>query len=339
VANCWDWVRQTYGYIGFPAWDNVALDVTNPNASSMTKGLLKELAEIFPDNFIHIGGDEVNLGCWLSVPQILTYCQTHGCATFNSTTGQWSYQLEILESNWTQMLVNYVNSLGKRPIVWEEQFTDGVPLPKNVVINAWYQNSTVRDATAAGYDVITSINYNLELAAPTCPWNATTCPVNYMYVLTWKDMYTVDPLAGITDPTQARHVLGGSMLAWGDSTDSSNVEDHIWQRGLAVAERLWSSASINSTSLAQPRLSSFRCKLAWRKMDAGPTEPAFCGATDLEAVVAPVVKKAKNPYAAVAAVSIVINVLLAIVMCGPPLYRWWHRRHETIPNLSSQMVQ
>nr|GMC94160.1 beta-hexosaminidase 1 [Ipomoea batatas] len=61
---------------------------------------------------------------------------------------------------------------------------------------------------------------------------------------------------------------------WGETADASNVQQTIWPRAAAAAERLWSSqeatSSKNTSSVALQRLEYFRCLLTRRGVQAAP---------------------------------------------------------------------
>ena len=72
------------------------------------------------------------------------------------------------------------------------------------------------------------------------------------------------------------HLLGGEACSWSESADEANVGDRIFKRLPAVAERLWSPASVNDVERAQERLSPFLCRLRRLGVRVGPIRPNFC---------------------------------------------------------------
>lgn len=85
-------------------------------------------------------------------------------------------------------------------------------------------------------------------------------------------VYPGPELADTNQPTLrggTQHLLlGGEACSWEETTDSGNLEASLWPRSAAVAERLWSPQSINSTEAARPRLAAFRCLLNRRGIPA-----------------------------------------------------------------------
>ena len=57
---------------------------------------------------------------------------------------------------------------------------------------------------------------------------------------------------------------------WGETVDVSDIEQTIWPRQAAIAERLWSPKEINDTTAAKPRIEYFRCLLNERGIEAAP---------------------------------------------------------------------
>lgn len=63
---------------------------------------------------------------------------------------------------------------------------------------------------------------------------------------------------------------------WSEQVDDANFDSRVWPRAAAVAERLWSSKSVNDVNEAIPRLSEHRCRMVRRGTHCGPIEVGFC---------------------------------------------------------------
>ncbi|CAF4257005.1 unnamed protein product, partial [Adineta steineri] len=77
------------------------------------------------------------------------------------------------------------------------------------------------------------------------------------------------------------HILGGEACVWAEFVDSTNLLTTLWPRASAVAERLWSAASVNNSEDAQFRLDVHRCRLLRRGIPAQPILPGYCGNYEL----------------------------------------------------------
>lgn len=90
----------------------------------------------------------------------------------------------------------------------------------------------------------------------------------------WNEVYTAEPLEGINEISKQELVLGGEVCMWGETADTSDVQQTIWPRAAAAAERMWSRRDAistgNITLTALPRLQYFRCLLNRRGVQAAP---------------------------------------------------------------------
>lgn len=51
----------------------------------------------------------------------------------------------------------------------------------------------------------------------------------------WDECYTAEPLEGISDPSNQELVLGGEVCMWGETADTSDIQQTIWPRAAAAA--------------------------------------------------------------------------------------------------------
>ena len=85
-----------------------AMDVTQKTLLPFLKELLDEVKSLFPDNFIHLGGDEVAASCWRSVPHIAKVMQEKNIDTAG------------LQALFTESLLDTALPSQRRAILWEE---------------------------------------------------------------------------------------------------------------------------------------------------------------------------------------------------------------------------
>ncbi|MCV4690473.1 family 20 glycosylhydrolase, partial [Escherichia coli] len=76
----------------------------------------KEISRVFPDQFIHLGGDEVEFECWASNPNIQNFMKKKGFGN----------NFRRLESFYIKKILDIITSLKKSSIVWQDVFDDQV---------------------------------------------------------------------------------------------------------------------------------------------------------------------------------------------------------------------
>ena len=209
----------------FGVFDPV-MDPTRDEVYRFIDAFIEEMAVLFPDEYSHVGGDEVNGRQWKSNARIQAYMQEHG---LRSTAD--------LQTSFSERVVEMVERHGKKPIGWDEVLHPG--LPQNVVVQSWRGPRSLAAAAHQGYMTILSAGYYLDLMEPA---------VRH---------YRVDPLegaaAGLTAEEKAR-ILGGEACMWVEYADPTNLDSRIWPRLAAIAERLWSPEEVKDVDLMYRRL-------------------------------------------------------------------------------------
>ncbi|XP_063053451.1 beta-hexosaminidase subunit alpha isoform X1 [Engraulis encrasicolus] len=219
--------------------------------------LLKEVASVFPDSYLHLGGDEVDFTCWKSNPDVRSFMKTMGFGT----------DFSKLESLYVEYMVNISASLNRTSIVWQDVFDYHEKIPKDTVLEIW---KGLPPAYAQEMSRMTQAGYRVLLSAP---WY-----INHIrYGQDWRDSYTVKPLNFSGTETQKRLVIGGEVCMWGEYVDATNLSPRLWPRACAAAERLWSDENqTSSTDEAFPRITNFRCRLLRRGIRAEPLDVGHC---------------------------------------------------------------
>lgn len=233
--------------------------------------LLAELAAVFPDEYLHLGGDEVDAECWLSDADIRQWAsgwarQQRASPRASRIASGWK---EALQARFTARVGQMASELGKRVVLWDEALEVAALLPEGggFTIDVWRDWIHGRDSLAAraGHAVVHSkLAWYLDL-----PGN------------TWSSMYEValpaaPPVAtGAAASGAPSGLLGGEASSWSEHADPANLQQRVFTRAAAVAERLWSGAP-SSTDTARQRLAALRCRLVQRGLQASPVLPDHC---------------------------------------------------------------
>nr|XP_020659701.1 beta-hexosaminidase subunit beta [Pogona vitticeps] len=216
--------------------------------------LLKEIRTVFPDEYIHLGGDEVDFTCWRSNPDVSEFMKERG----------FSHSYTKLESYYIEKILDMVSSVNKKSIVWQEVFDNGVQLQPDTIVEVWMgtlYKEELRRVTKEGHPAI--------LAAP---WY-----LDYIsYGQDWKKYYSVEPLDFLGCRAQKELVVGGEACLWGEYVDATNLTPRLWPRASAVGERLWSSKNVTDIADAYNRLTEHRCRMLRRGVAAEPLFVGYC---------------------------------------------------------------
>lgn len=102
------------------------IDPTKNETYAFIERLFAEVVEVFPDEYIHLGGDEVGFECWQSNNDIVQYMKRENITTY-----------EMLEEKYIQKIVDMVIRLKRRSVVWQEVFQKGVKLANDTIVHVW----------------------------------------------------------------------------------------------------------------------------------------------------------------------------------------------------------
>jgi len=176
---------------------------------------LGEMAKLFPDAYLHIGGDENNGKQWTANPRIQAFMKKHRLETNNQ-----------LQNYFNKRLLVIVKKHGKKMVGWDEVLVPG--LPKDVVVQSWRGLKSLDEGAKEGYGMLLSAPYYLDA------------------MMSSQQLYLADPVPA-TSPLTAEErarVIGGECAMWGEELTPANIDSRIWPRNLAVAERFWSPANV-----------------------------------------------------------------------------------------------
>jgi hexosaminidase len=192
-----------------------AMNITQERTYTFLDALFGEMAALFPDQYFHIGGDEVNGKQWDANPAIQKFKQSR---QIKDNAG--------LQAYFNRRLLKIVTAHGKTMMGWDEILAP--ELSRNIVIQSWRGQQSLADAARQGYRGLLSNGYYIDLMYPA------------------SQHYAADPLSGPAaslTPEEKQRVLGGEATMWTEYVSPENLDSRIWPRTAAIAERLWSPQS------------------------------------------------------------------------------------------------
>ena len=221
------------------------LDPTKELVFDALAKLFAEVAEVFPDRFVHVGGDEVKPKWWQRSERVQAFIAEH---KLQDARGLQNYFLLRLQ----QILAG----LDRQIIGWDEVLHEHMP---DCVVQNW-RGATTRDrALAVPRPCIVSAPYYLDLHFP--------ADIHYRFdpeaeqniwlqmeddlatdlrlahvapALSWTHQWRQGAI-NLDDVANAQ-VLGGEACLWAELVDAVTLPMRLWSRLPAIAERLWSAA-------------------------------------------------------------------------------------------------
>ncbi|MDA8876959.1 beta-N-acetylhexosaminidase [bacterium] len=205
-ANADYQIEKNYGIF------NPSLNPAKESTYSFLDEFLGEMALIFPDEYIHIGGDENKGIDWDKNKKIQKF-KDKNSYTSNSE----------LQAYFNTRVLDILTKHGKKMIGWDEVFEESLPV--SVAIQSWRGKESLYSFAKKGYAGLLSNGYYLDMANDL------------------KVYYENNPLPLNADLTQTEKELiyGGEATMWSELVNEKTIDSRIWPATLAVAERLWSS--------------------------------------------------------------------------------------------------
>jgi hexosaminidase len=212
-------IRREFGV------SDTAIDPTREETYVFIGKFLAEMATIFPDTYVHIGGDESPAIDWNKNPRILAFKKRHNLK-----------DNDALQAYFNTRILAILTHLHKRMVGWDEVLTP--TLPKDVVIQSWRGVEALSTAAKSGNQGVLSAPYYLDGMQPA------------------GQPYLADPLPSTSDltPAQRKLILGGEVCMWGEQIYSGTIDSRIWPRTAAIAERFWSPESVRDVDDMYRRL-------------------------------------------------------------------------------------
>ncbi|MEG8945650.1 glycoside hydrolase family 20 protein [Rosettibacter firmus] len=175
--------------------------------------ILDEVIQLFPGEYIHIGGDEVLKDRWKECPRCQLRIKQEGLKDEHE-----------LQSYFIQRIVNYLQSKNKKAIGWDEILEGG--LAKGAIVQSWRGYKGAIDAAKLKHFTICS---------PTSHTYLNYDPDN----LDLQIAYSFEPVPDELNDEEKKFILGGEANLWTEYAPQETVDSKLFPRILALSEVFW----------------------------------------------------------------------------------------------------
>ncbi|GAB2885260.1 beta-N-acetylhexosaminidase [Streptomyces mayteni] len=210
-------------------WDRWGINPNVLNVSDTTlefyENVLTEVLEIFPSEYVHIGGDECPKDQWRASPAVQRRIKDLGLADEDE-----------LQSWFVRHFDRWLADRGRRLVGWDEILEGG--LAPGAVVASWRGYAGGVSAARAGHDVVMCPEQHTYL-----DWRQAEGPdepVPIAHVRTLEDVYRFEPVPDSLNEAEAAHVIGVQANVWTETMDSARAVDYLaFPRLAAFAEIAW----------------------------------------------------------------------------------------------------
>ena len=196
-----------------PGIYRTALCPGKPEVYQALEVIFGEVAELFPGEYVHLGGDEVAPRDWLDHPANRDLAEDLGIRSNGD-----------LLAHFVERVTQILQRLGKTPIGWDEIADDA---PAGLAVQVWRRQDVARTIARNGHDVIVSPRSHSYLDQP---------PL----VLDLRRVYSFEPIPSGLDQRLHERILGGEANLWGEYVTVDNLQTKLFPRVAAHAEVMWS---------------------------------------------------------------------------------------------------
>ncbi len=200
--------------------------VGNEEVFAFLETVLDEVMEVFPYEYIHIGGDEAGKQHWKTCPKCQKRMQEEDLK-----------DVDELQSYMIRRIARYVESKGRKVIGWDEILDGG--LAEGAAVMSWRGTERWIAAMNMGHDVVMSPGRYCYLDhAQDAPFKE---PESIGGYLPLDSVYTYEPLEPSMPSDRIHHLKGVQANLWTEYiVTDEHAEYMYWPRAIAIAETGWS---------------------------------------------------------------------------------------------------
>ncbi|MCG3149641.1 MAG: Beta-hexosaminidase [Verrucomicrobiae bacterium] len=203
------------------------------------QNILTEVIELFPGQYIHIGGDEVPKDNWKKCPHCQQRMRNEGLQNE-----------EELQSYFIRRVEKFINAQGRRLIGWDEILEGG--LAPNATVMSWRGVAGGIAAATAGHDVVMTPFTHCYFDFYQGKVGQPKAIGGYIPL---EKVYEFEPVVPEIPAEKTHHVLGGGANLWTEYMPNyGHLQYMTYPRACALAEVLWSPKESRDFAGFQTRL-------------------------------------------------------------------------------------
>ncbi len=203
----------------------------NDQVFEFLKDVLAEVMDLFPGEYIHIGGDECPKTRWKDCPKCQKHIKAEGLKDEHE-----------LQSWFIKQIDGFLTEHGRRLIGWDEILEGG--LAPGATVMSWRGEDGGIKAAQAGHDVVMAPNSHMYFDHYQVPENERDAePLAFGGFTSLEKVYGYNPVPAALTQQQQKHILGAQAQVWTEYIlDASHVEYMALPRMCALAEVVWTPA-------------------------------------------------------------------------------------------------
>lgn len=215
--------------------------------------VLNEVMDLFPYEYVHIGGDECPKVRWEKCVKCQAKIKQLGLKKDSHSTAEQKLQSYVMDH-----ASKTIANRGRKAIGWDEILEGGAP--ESTVVMSWRGLDGAIEAAETGHDAImTPVQYCYfdYVQAPDSITDETLLP--YHTYLPIEKVYSFEPVPESLTPEQASHILGAQANVWAEYMPTMNyVQYKVLPRLAAMSEVQWTDPSKKDFNDFKRRLGQFK---------------------------------------------------------------------------------
>jgi hexosaminidase len=221
----------------------VFASILDPDRATLAfmQNVFAEVMDLFPSQWINVGGDEAVKDAWRASPKIQAQIKQLGLPNEEALQGWYSAQLGA-----------FLTAHGRRMIGWDDILKGGATLPPDTAVVSWHLEGA-QMALAQGHDAVIATDPVLyfdhrQSGLPSEPPGRGS-------VVSLQDVYALDPAPASLPADQRAHIIGVQANLWTEHMPSErDVALMAFPRAVAVAELGWTAPERKDWADFQARL-------------------------------------------------------------------------------------